>query len=90
MLNIDISDSSYSEVDRRIIFHVFSCVHSGLEYIYVRTNDTYVVVILVVYMPGFLEINSNVQVSAVSGVRFNTSCISVNAISPYIGVKRYK
>ena len=76
--------------DTRIILHVFLCVHIGLECIYVRTNDTDFVAILVSYMPEILEIDSNVQVSVVSGVGFNTSCIFVNAITEYIGLKRCK
>ena len=90
LANINMSDSSHSEADARIILHVFSCVHSGLKDIYVRTNGTDVVVILVAYMPDFLEIDSNVRVSVVSGVGFNTSCISVNAIAAYIGLKKCK
>ena len=49
-----------------------------------RTNVTDVVVILFTYMPDFLEIDSNVQVSVVPGVGFNTICISVKAIAAYI------
>ena len=90
LANINMSDSSHLEADTRIILHVFSRVHSGLKYIYVRTNDTDVVVILVAYMPDFLEIDSNVRVSVLSGVGFNTNCISVNAIAAYIGLKRCK
>ena len=41
-------------------------------------------------MPQILEIDSNVRVSVVSGVGFNTSCIFVNAITEYIGLKRCK
>ena len=41
-------------------------------------------------MPGSLEIDSNVPVSVVSGVGFNTGCISANAIAAYIGLKRCK
>ena len=52
-----------------------------------QTNDTDVVVILVAYMPDFLEIDCNVQVSAVFGVGFNTSCMSVNAIAAHIALK---
>ena len=84
LTNVNMSDSSHSEANTRIILHVFSCVHSGLKDIYMRTNVTDVVVILVTYMPDFLEIDSNVQVSVVSGVGFNTSCISVKAIAAYI------
>ena len=88
LANINMSDSSHSEAaDTRIIFHFFSCVHNGLKYIYVQTNDTDVVAILVAYMPDFLEIDCSVQVSAVSGVGFNTSCMSVNAIAAHIGLK---
>ena len=86
LANINMSDSLYSEADTGIILHVFSCVYSGLKDIYVRTIDTDVVVILVAYMPDFLEIDSNV----LSGVGLNTSCISVNAIAAYIGLKRCK
>ena len=67
-------DSPHSEVDTRVILHVSSCVHSGL-------------VILVAYVPYFLDIDSNVRVSVISGVRFNTSCKSVNAIAAYVGLK---
>ena len=56
LANINMSDSSHSEADTRIIFCGFSCVHSSLKDIYVQTNDTDVVVILVAYMPDFLEI----------------------------------
>ena len=84
LTNVNMSDSSHSEANTRIILHVFSCVHSGLKDIYMRTNVTDVVVILVTYMPDFLEIDSNVQVSVVPGVGFNTSCISVKAIAAYI------
>ena len=41
-------------------------------------------------MPQILEIDSNVRVSVVSGVGFNTSCIFVNAITEYIGLKKCK
>ena len=84
------SDSSHSEADRRIILHVFSCIHSALKDIYVQTNETDVMVILLAYMPDFLEIDSNVQVSVMSGVGFNTSFISVNLIGAYIQLKRCK
>ena len=83
LANINMSDSSHSEADTRKILHIISCVHSGLKDIYVRTIDTDVVVISAVYMPDFLEIDSNVRVSVVSGVGFNTSCI-MNAIAAYI------
>ena len=66
-------------------------VHSGLKDIYMRAIDTNVVVILVAYMADFVEIDSNVRISIVSGVRFNTSCIFVNAIiAAYIGLKKCK
>ena len=65
------------------------CVYGGLKNIYMRTNDTDVVAILVAYMPDFLEIDSNLQVSVVCGFGFNTSCIFANAIVAYIGL-RYK
>ena len=42
------------------------------------------------YMPDFLEIDSNLQVSVVPGVEFDTSCISENPIAGYIGLKRFK
>ena len=42
------------------------------------------------YMPDFLEIDSNLQVSVVPGFGFDTSCISENPIAGYIGLKRFK
>ena len=69
----------------------FVVVHSSLKDIYMRTIDTNVVVILVAYMTDFLQIDSNVRVSIMSGVRFNTSCIFVNAIiAAYTGLKKCK
>ena len=47
LANINMPYSSHSEVDTRIILQVFFCVHTGLECIYVRTNDTDFVAILV-------------------------------------------
>ena len=90
LVNINMSDSSHSKADTSINLHVFSCVHCGLKDIYVRTNDMDVVVILVAYMPDFLEISRTLRVSVVSGVGCNTSCISMNAITAYIGLKSCK
>ena len=87
LVNINMSDSSYSKADTSINLHVFSCVHCGLKDIYVRTNDMDVVVILVAYMPDFLEISGTLRISVVSGVECNSSCISVNAITVHIGLK---
>ena len=84
------SDSSHTEIDSRIILQGFSCVHSGLKDIYVQTNDMDVVVILVTYLPDFLEIDSYVWVSVVPGVGFNAGYMSVNTIAAYIGLKRCK
>ena len=55
-----------------------------------RTSDKDVTESLVTYMHDFLEIDSNVQVCVLSGVGFNTSCISVNAIAAYVGLERWK
>ena len=55
-----------------------------------QTNDTDIVGIVVAYMPDFLEIDSNARVIVVSGVGFNASCISVNAVAAYIGLKLCK
>ena len=62
LANINISDPSHSEADINIILHVLSFVHNILKDIYLRTNA---VVILVAYMPDFLEIDSNMRVSVV-------------------------
>ena len=70
------SDSSHSEADTRIILHVFSCVHNGPKGVYVFLWQFW--------------LRSNVPVSVVSGVGFNTGCISANAIAAYIGLKRCK
>ena len=68
LANTNMSDSSHSEADTRTILYVFSFVRSSLKDIYMRTNDTDVIVILVAYMSDFLEVDSNVLVSVVSGV----------------------
>ena len=41
-------------------------------------------------MLDFVEIDSNVRASVMSGVGLNTSCIFLNAIAAYIGLKRSK
>ena len=55
-----------------------------------RTSDKDVTESLVKYMHDILEIDSNVRVSVLSEVGFNTSCISVNAITSYVGLGRWK
>ena len=49
----ELSDCSQPEVDNRIILHVQNYIQMGLINVYVQTNDTDVVVLLVDYMLDF-------------------------------------
>lgn len=90
LADVTMPESSHPEADTRIILHVISCIENGIKDIYIRTNDTDVVVLLVAYMPKFLEIGNVVQVVAVCGVGFNTNYLSVNTIAVYVGLERCK
>ena len=81
---------SHPKADTRIILDVFSCIENGMKDIYIRTNDTDVVVILVAYMPDFLKTNNQVRVFAVCGVGFNTYPLSINTIADHVGRERCK
>ena len=70
LANINMCDSSHSEVDTRIILHLFSCVHSGLKDIYVRSNDTDVVLILVTYMPDVRKLIAMCESPSCLGLDF--------------------
>ena len=60
------------------------------EDIYVSSNDTDVVFILVAYMPDFLKINNEVCISSVCAVGVNIYTLSINAIADYVGIVRCK
>ena len=70
LANINMCDSSHSEVDTTIILHLFSCVHSGLKDIYVRATDTDVVVILVTYMPDVRKLIAMCESPSCLGLDF--------------------
>ena len=53
LVEAELSDCSQLEVDSRIILHVWNCIQMGLINVYVQTNDTDVVVLLVDYMLDF-------------------------------------
>ena len=55
LIDITVPESSYPEADARIILRVISCIENGMKDIYVRLNDTDVVVLLVAYIPIFLK-----------------------------------
>ena len=90
MADVDMRDCSHPKADTRIILHVLNCLQSGTREIYVRTNDTDVVVLLVAYMPNFVNINNNASIVAVSGVGSKTATLSINAIACYVGSERCK
>ena len=79
--DITMPESSHPEADTRIILHVLSCIENGLTDIYIRTVDTDIVVLLVAYVPDFIEL---------CGVGSNTNFISVNTIAAYVGFHRCK
>ena len=90
MADITMSTCTHPEADTRIILHVLSCIEYGLKDVYIRTNDTDVVVILIAYMPDFLQADSQVQVYAVCGVGSNTYSLSINIIAEHVGLERCK
>ena len=79
-------DCSHYEADTRIIIHVLNCLKNGVMNVFVKTNDTDVVVLLTAYLPKFLE-HGDVNIVAVCGIG-NTSYLSINQIGNYIGLHR--
>ena len=84
---ITMSNCSHPEAIQK---SYFSCIQSGMKDIYVSSNDTDVVVILVAYMPDFLKINNEVCISSVCGVGVNIYTLSINATADYMGIMRCK
>ena len=78
------SDCSQPDADGRIILHVVSCNQMGLINVYIQTNVTNVIVLFVVFMPGFLKINAGAQVIAICGIGTHKYCMSINVIAKSI------
>ena len=83
---VTMHDCSHIEADTRIILHVLNCINNGIKNIYVRTNDTDVVVLLISYMPMFLEQNE-VSIIAINGVGAKIKHFPINTIA-HIGLDR--
>ena len=77
-------DCHHPEADTRIVLHVLNCIENGVDEVYVRSNDTNVVVLLVGYMPNFLEINSSAKIVAQCGVGLKTYSLSINTLAEYV------
>ena len=84
------SNCSRLEADGRIILHVSNCIQMALINVYVRTNDTDVVVLLIVFMSDFLKINAGAQVIAMCGVGTHRYCMLINVIAESITLERCK
>ena len=56
----------------------------GLINVYVQTNDTDVVVLLIAFMPDFLKINAGAQMIAIYGVGTHKYDMSINVIAESI------
>ena len=65
---VEMSDGFQPEADSRIILHVSNCILMGLLNVYVRTNDTDMVFLLIAFMPDFLKINAGAQAIAICGI----------------------
>ena len=90
LAEIEMPDCFHPEADTRIILHVIDCIERGILRIYVRTNDTDVVVLLVAFMPDFLDIRDDVKIYATCGVGSGKYSLLINIIADYINLKRCK
>ena len=90
LAEVETSDSSQPEADSRTILHVSNCIQIGLINFYVRTNDTDVVVLLIVFMPDFLKIKDGAQVIAIRGVGTHKHYMSINVIAESVTLERCK
>ena len=62
----------------------------GLINVYVQTNDTDVVVLLVAFMLDFLKINAGAQMIAIYGVGTHKYNMSISVIAESITLERCK
>ena len=58
--------------------------------VYVGTNDTDVVVLLVAFIPDFLKINVDAQVIVICDAGTQKYCMSINVIAASITLERCK
>ena len=82
-----IPDCSHYEADTRIIIHVLNCLQNSVVDVFVKTNDTDIIVLLTVYLPKFLEYGG-VNIVAFCGVGNNSHYLSINKIGNFIGLQR--
>ena len=82
-----IPDCSHYEADTRIIIHVLNCLQNRVVNVFVKTNDTDIIVLLTVYLPKFLEYG-DVNIVAFCGIGNNSHYLSINKIGNFIGLQR--
>ena len=79
--NVDIMrciDGVHEEADNRIVIHIADMIRNEITIIKLRTVDTDVIVILLTFMPQFLELNENVCIWIDFGTGDHRRLISIN------------
>ena len=79
--NVDIMcwiDGVHEEADNRIVIHIADMIRNDITKIKLRTVDTDVIVILLAFMPQFLELNENVCIWADFGTGDHRRLLSIN------------
>ena len=79
--NVDIMrwiDGVHEEADNIIVIHIADMIRNDITKIKLRTVDTDVIVIMLAFMPQFLELNKNVCIWADFGTGDHRRLISIN------------
>ena len=79
--------STHLEADYRIVTHVLDAIKCGYTSSTVRGNDTDILVILIAFMPTFLQRSPNFQLRYIGGTD-GSDTYDVNVICSNLGVER--
>ena len=86
IFDVNVPDCWHVEADTPIVLPVLNCIQSGINNIIVRSNDIDVIVLLIAYMPVFIESNSSAKITAMCDVE----SLSINEIALYIGLEKMR
>ena len=85
-LSENMPSSTHLEADWRMVLHIIDGLNEGHTSCKVRANDTDVVIILLAYMPTFLELNDTFQLTLDFGVGAKRRAINLNDLCRGVGI----
>jgi hypothetical protein len=83
LLDEDITNCMTEETDQRLVRYAYNCIRNGILSIFVSTNDTDVVMLLIANFPHMININSRVCLYCSSGPPDN-----INELAEEIGYEK--